>query len=155
MGRGGRRSSGLRQHAHCSRPDGWVAPPAIIRSHVQRRSHSGHCGQAQRRKVHLFNRITDSGAPLSATSRASRATACMGLPSTHGLRFEAIDTGGIVVHDQEYIPAQILHQAEVALNQACHIIFLVDGRARNHPAPTATWPRMLKRLGKPRHRGGQ
>jgi GTP-binding protein len=71
-----------------------------------------------------------------------------GFAEHHGLRFEVIDTGGIVVHDQDYIPAQILHQAEVALNQACHIIFLVDGRAEITGADRDL-AQMLKRLGKP------
>jgi GTP-binding protein len=59
-----------------------------------------------------------------------------------------IDTGGIVVDDQEYIPSQILRQAEVALDAASHIIFLVDGRAEITGADRDL-ARMLKRVGKP------
>ena len=59
-----------------------------------------------------------------------------------------IDTGGIVVYDQEYIPSQILRQAEVAFAGASHIIFLVDGRAEI-TASDRDLAVMLKRLGKP------
>jgi GTP-binding protein len=59
-----------------------------------------------------------------------------------------IDTGGIVVNDQEYIPSQILHQAEMALKEAAHIIFLVDGRSEI-TGSDRDLARMLKRLGKP------
>ena len=43
---------------------------------------------------------------------------------------------------------QILHQAEVALKSASHIIFLVDGRAEITGADRDL-ARMLQRLGKP------
>src|SRR6267378_1638267 len=57
-------------------------------------------------------------------------------------------TGGIVVQDQDYIPSQILRQAEVALALASHIIFLVDGRAEI-TGSDRDLARMLIRLGKP------
>jgi len=59
-----------------------------------------------------------------------------------------IDTGGIVINDNDYIPAQILKQAEFALQSASHIIFLVDGRAEITGADRDL-ALMLKRLGKP------
>src|SRR6266849_1232341 len=45
-----------------------------------------------------------------------------------GRRFELIDTGGIIPNDAEMIPTEILKQARVALDQAAHSIFLIDGR---------------------------
>jgi len=65
-----------------------------------------------------------------------------------GRQFEIIDTGGIVVHDDEYIPSQILKQAKVALEDAAQIIFLVDGRSEI-AAPDRDLARMLLKLGKP------
>ena len=65
-----------------------------------------------------------------------------------GRRFELIDTGGIVVDDREYIPSQILRQAEVALEHASHIVFLVDGRAEI-TASDRDLANMLRRLGRP------
>ena len=66
----------------------------------------------------------------------------------HGRRFEVIDTGGIVVDDQEYIPSQILRQAQLVLEGAAQIIFLVDGRAEITGADRDL-ARMLQRLGQP------
>jgi GTP-binding protein len=99
-------------------------------------------------KSTLFNRITGQRRAIVGDEPGITRDRMHGFAEHHGLRFEVIDTGGIVVHDQEYIPAQILHQAEVALNQACHIIFLVDGRAEITGADRDL-AQMLKRLGKP------
>jgi GTP-binding protein len=50
--------------------------------------------------------------------------------TTHrGRKFELIDTGGIIPNDEEMIPSQILKQARVALKEASHVIFLIDGKA--------------------------
>ena len=99
-------------------------------------------------KSTLFNRITGQRRAIVGDEPGITRDRMHGFAEHHGLRFEVIDTGGIVVHDQEYIPAQILHQAEVALNQACHIVFLVDGRAEITGADRDL-AQMLKRLGKP------
>ena len=49
--------------------------------------------------------------------------------ATHrGRKFELIDTGGIIPNDDELIPSEILKQARVALEDAEHIIFVIDGR---------------------------
>ena len=65
-----------------------------------------------------------------------------------GRQFEVIDTGGIVVNESEYIPSQILKQAQVAFDHAAHIIFLVDGRGEITGADRDL-AQMLLRLGKP------
>jgi GTP-binding protein len=99
-------------------------------------------------KSTLFNRITGQRRAIVGDEPGITRDRMHGFAEHHGLRFEVIDTGGIVVHDQEYIPAQILHQAEVALNQASHIIFLVDGRSEITGADRDL-AQMLQRLGKP------
>jgi GTP-binding protein len=99
-------------------------------------------------KSTLFNRITGERRAIVGDEPGITRDRMHGFAEHHGLRFEVIDTGGIVVHDHEYIPAQILHQAEVALNQACHIIFLVDGRGEITGADRDL-AQMLQRLGKP------
>jgi GTPase len=71
-----------------------------------------------------------------------------GIAEHDGRRFELIDTGGIIVDDREYIPSQIQRQAEVALQSASQIIFLVDGRAEITGADRDL-AQMLQRLGKP------
>ncbi|MDQ2945262.1 MAG: 50S ribosome-binding GTPase, partial [Acidobacteriota bacterium] len=65
-----------------------------------------------------------------------------------GKSFELIDTGGIIPDDSEMIPAEILKQARVALENAAHIVFLVDGRAEITSADRDL-AKMLRRLGKP------
>ena len=52
------------------------------------------------------------------------------MPNYHGRRFELIDTGGIVLNDQEYIPAQILHRGGGRVRAGSRpYLFLMDGRA--------------------------
>ncbi len=99
-------------------------------------------------KSTLFNRITGKRRAIVGDEPGITRDRIHGFAEHDGRRFEVIDTGGIVVDDQEYIPAQILHQAEVALADASHIILLVDGRAEI-TGPDRDLARMLKRLGKP------
>src|SRR5215831_16316284 len=99
-------------------------------------------------KSTLFNRITGERRAIVGDEPGITRDRIHGSAEHDGRHFELIDTGGIVVDDQEYIPAQILRQAEVALAAADHIIFLVDGRAEITGADRDL-ARMLKKLGKP------
>jgi GTPase len=99
-------------------------------------------------KSTLFNRITGQRRAIVGDEPGITRDRIHGLAEHDGRRFEVIDTGGIVVHDQEYIPAQILRQAELALETASHIIFLVDGHAEI-TASDRDLATMLRKLGKP------
>jgi GTPase len=99
-------------------------------------------------KSTLFNRITGQRRAIVGDEPGITRDRIHGSAEHDGRRFELIDTGGIVVQDQEYIPSQILRQAEVALNQAAHIIFLVDGR-NEITGSDRDLAGMLLRLGKP------
>ena len=99
-------------------------------------------------KSTLFNRITGQRRAIVGDEPGITRDRIHGFAEHDGRRFEVIDTGGIVVDDQEYIPSQILHQAEMALADAAHIILLVDGRAEITGADRDL-ARMLQRLGKP------
>src|ERR1041385_7563042 len=99
-------------------------------------------------KSTLFNRITGQRRAIVGDEPGITRDRIYGSAEHDGKRFEVIDTGGIVVHDQEYIPGQILRQARVALETASHIILLVDGRAEITGADRDL-AQMLKRLGKP------
>jgi GTPase len=99
-------------------------------------------------KSTLFNRITGQRRAIVGDEPGITRDRIHGPAEHDGRRFELIDTGGIVVHDQEYIPSQILRQAEVALRQASHIIFLVDGR-NEITGSDRDLASMLLRLGKP------
>lgn len=50
-----------------------------------------------------------------------------------GKEFTIIDTGGIVPYDDDEIMVNILAQAEVAMEEADEIIFIVDGKSGEHP----------------------
>src|SRR5213080_344320 len=99
-------------------------------------------------KSTLFNRITGQRRAIVGDEPGITRDRIHGLAEYDGRRFEVIDTGGIVVNDQEYIPSKILRQAEVALATASHIVFLIDGRAEI-TAPDRDLAQMLRRLGKP------
>src|SRR3954465_1350780 len=99
-------------------------------------------------KSTLFNRITGQRRAIVGDEPGITRDRIYGSAEHDGRRFDLIDTGGIVVDDQEYIPSQILHQAEVALEAAAHVIFLVDGRAEI-TGSDRDLARMLLRLGKP------
>ncbi len=48
---------------------------------------------------------------------------------TYGRKhFGLIDTGGIIPNDDQLIPANILKQARIALDDCSHILFVIDGR---------------------------
>src|SRR5438270_7279790 len=99
-------------------------------------------------KSTLFNRITGQRRAIVGDEPGITRDRIHGSAEHDGRRFEVIDTGGIVVDDQEYIPSQILRQAEMALRNASQIILLVDGRAEI-TAADRDLARMLQRLGRP------
>ena len=99
-------------------------------------------------KSTLFNRITGQRRAIVGDEPGITRDRIHGQAQYQGRHFELIDTGGIVVDDQEYIPAQILQQAEVALKKASHIIFVVDGRSEI-TGPDRDLSLMLRKLGKP------
>jgi GTP-binding protein len=99
-------------------------------------------------KSTLFNRITGQRRAIVGDEPGITRDRIHGSAEHDGRSFELIDTGGIVVQDQEYIPAQILQQARVALDRANHIIFLVDGR-NEITGSDRDLAAMLQRLGKP------
>ncbi len=99
-------------------------------------------------KSTLFNRITGQRRAITGDEPGITRDRIHGPAEHHGRHFEVIDTGGIVIHDQEYIPSQILHQAEMVLKDASCIIFLVDGRAEI-TGSDRDLAQMLLKLGKP------
>ena len=99
-------------------------------------------------KSTLFNRITGQRRAIVGDEPGITRDRIHGTAEHDGRRFEVIDTGGIVVADHEYIPAQILKQADFALRKASHIIFLIDGRSEL-TGSDRDLGQMLQRLGKP------
>jgi GTP-binding protein len=68
-------------------------------------------------KSTLFNRITGKRRAIVGDEPGITRDRIHGMAVHDGRPFELIDTGGIVIHDHEYIPSQILKQAEVALDE--------------------------------------
>jgi GTPase len=99
-------------------------------------------------KSTLFNRITGQRRAITGDEPGITRDRIHGFAEHNGRRFEVIDTGGIVAGAPEFLPGQILRQAEVALAGAAHILFLVDGRSEI-TAPDRDLAAMLRRLGKP------
>src|SRR5512138_987058 len=79
-------------------------------------------------KSTLFNAITGQRRAIVGDEPGITRDRLHGTAEHRGRKLELIDTGGIIVNDEEMIPSQILKQARVALKQAAHIIFLIDGR---------------------------
>ncbi len=99
-------------------------------------------------KSTLFNRITGGRRAIVGDEPGITRDRIAELANYNGKRFELIDTGGIVVDDEDYIPSQILKQARVALKTAAQIILLVDGRSEI-AGPDRDLALMLRKLGKP------
>jgi GTPase len=99
-------------------------------------------------KSTLFNRITGQRRSIVGNEPGITRDRIHGFTEHNGCRFQVVDTGGIVIHDREYLPDQVLRQAQVALRAAQHIILLVDGRSEI-TAADRDLAQMLQRLGTP------
>ncbi|HTM48801.1 MAG TPA: ribosome biogenesis GTPase Der [Bryobacteraceae bacterium] len=99
-------------------------------------------------KSTLFNRITGQRRSIVGDEPGITRDRIEGLATHKGRLFQLIDTGGIVVHDADFIPAQILKQAKVALSRADHIIFLIDGRS-DITGADRDLAQLLLKLGRP------
>jgi GTPase len=106
-------------------------------------------------KSTLFNRITGQRRAIVGDEPGITRDRIHGQAEHDGRHFELIDTGGIVVEDQEYIPAQILHQARSGAAQAPPTSSSWWTAAPKSPAPTATWPSMLRQARQTGLAGGQ
>ena len=80
-------------------------------------------------KSTLFNRIV--GARLSIVEDTPGVTRDRLYAEATWLnhKFTIIDTGGLDASSEEYIPRQILHQAQLAIDTADVVLFVVDGKA--------------------------
>src|SRR6266851_2463878 len=79
-------------------------------------------------KSTLFNAITGQRRSIVGDEPGITRDRIYGKAEYRGRAFEVVDTGGIIPNDEEMIPTEILKQARVALDDASHIVFLIDGR---------------------------
>jgi GTP-binding protein len=99
-------------------------------------------------KSTLFNLLTASRRAITGDEPGITRDRIHGAAEHAGRRFEVVDTGGIVPGDDQLIPGEIFKQARVALDQAGHIIYLIDGRTEI-TGSDRDLARLLKQLGKP------
>jgi GTP-binding protein len=99
-------------------------------------------------KSTLFNAITGQRRSIVGDEPGITRDRIYGQATHRNRKFELIDTGGIVPNDAELIPSEILRQANFALEQATHIIFVIDGRTEITGIDREL-ASMLRKLGKP------
>lgn len=79
-------------------------------------------------KSTLFNRLTRSRDALVADEPGVTRDRHYGIATVDGRRFVLVDTGGMT-EDGTDIPGKTHHQAELAMDEAHAVLFVVDGRA--------------------------
>ncbi|HWP83683.1 MAG TPA: ribosome biogenesis GTPase Der [Terriglobia bacterium] len=99
-------------------------------------------------KSTLFNRITRSRRAIVGDEPGITRDRIYGQAEWLGKRFELVDTGGMLVGESAEIPARIVEQARVAIEEACYVILVVDGRSELTAADQEL-ARLLRRTGKP------
>jgi GTPase len=99
-------------------------------------------------KSTLFNAILRQRRSIVGDEPGITRDRIYGQAVYRGRPFELIDTGGIIAHDSDLIPSEILKQARVAIAPAAYVIFLIDGRAEITSADRDL-AGMLRKTGKP------
>jgi GTPase len=99
-------------------------------------------------KSTLFNALTRTRRSIVGDEPGITRDRIHGKAEHGGKHFEVIDTGGIIPHDDQLIPSEILKQARTALDRAAHIIYVIDGRAEI-TGSDRDLAKMLRRIGKP------
>ncbi len=99
-------------------------------------------------KSTLFNRIVGRRRALVSSEPGMTRDRLQAVAEWDGKKFELIDTGGIIPQDREMIPSEILRQARVAIEEAIHLILVVDARAGILPLDEEL-AGLLRRLNKP------
>jgi GTP-binding protein len=99
-------------------------------------------------KSTLFNAIIGDRRSIVGNEPGITRDRIYGEAKHRGRPFILIDTGGIIPDDDALIPSEILKQARVALEDAAHILFVIDGRTEITSADRDL-ARLLRSLNKP------
>jgi len=99
-------------------------------------------------KSTLFNRLCKQRRALVGNEPGMTRDRLYARAEWLGKPFEVIDTGGIIPSDKELIPIEIYRQAQVAIEEAAHLILMVDGREGVVPLDEEL-AQLLRRTGKP------
>lgn len=84
-------------------------------------------------KSTLFNRLTGSRRAIVGDEPGITRDRLYGIAEWQGRSFRIVDTGGIIPDEKEIIPANILKQAQAAIEEASLILLVVDARAGMTP----------------------
>ena len=99
-------------------------------------------------KSALFNRLIGKRRSIVTDEPGITRDRIYGTVRWSGRSFEIVDTGGMVPGDETEIPRKIVEQAQVAIDHAFLILFVVDGRTAV-AAPDQELARLLRKTGKP------
>jgi len=79
-------------------------------------------------KSTLFNRICGRRRALVGNEPGMTRDRLYAPAEWMGKEFEVVDTGGMIPDEQELIPSEIFRQARVAIEEAAHLVLVVDAR---------------------------
>jgi GTPase len=79
-------------------------------------------------KSRIFNRLTMTRKAIVGDQPGITRDRMYETAAWDEKRFEVVDTGGIIPDDREKIPEQVLRQAEIAMDEADLVLFVVDVR---------------------------
>ncbi len=99
-------------------------------------------------KSTLFNRLCKQRRALVGNEPGMTRDRLYARAEWLGKPFEVIDTGGIIPADKELIPVEIYRQAKKAVDEAAHLLLVVDGREGVVPLDQEL-AQILRRTGKP------
>src|ERR1700752_2689593 len=97
-------------------------------------------------KSTLFNRLIGQRRSIVTDEPGITRDRIYGIVSWHGRSYEIVDTGGSVAGEETEIPLRIFEQAQIAIDNASLILFIVDGRS-GITAPDQELARLLRRTG--------
>jgi GTP-binding protein len=99
-------------------------------------------------KSTLFNRLCRKRRALVGNEPGMTRDRLYARAEWLGKPFEVIDTGGIIPSDTELIPTEIYRQAQKAIDEAAHLVLVVDAREGVVPLDEEL-AQLLRRSGKP------
>ena len=99
-------------------------------------------------KSTLFNRLTGKRKAIVGDEPGITRDRIYGEVEWSGRRFSVVDTGGIVPDDAATIPANILKQAEIAIQESQALLMVVDARKGITPVDRDL-AKLLRLTGKP------
>lgn len=99
-------------------------------------------------KSTLFNRICGRRRALVGDEPGMTRDRLYAPAEWLGKHFEVVDTGGMILAEKDLIPSEIFRQARRAVDEAAHLVLVVDARAGVVPLDEEL-ARLLRLTGKP------